>query len=297
MSGKPTVSVIIPTYNRCALLMRALESALGQTFQDIEVIVADDGSTDGTGEMLRALQDPRVRYVHLSHGGACAARNAGMALAEGRYIAFLDSDDVWRKDKLKRQLSQLQASGADVVCCAFLRHEAASPRQERYPGEQEKEARIDAQRLLGGNIVSTQTLLGRAECMRQVGFDERFPRMQDWDFAIRVAQTCHLRYFPEELVDTYIQPDSISSKPALGLQAMRLLCQKYHRELEASMPNTLVMLNALRSYAQACGESCARDYRKALSPRRSFMDNCRLVKGGVASLLRDRHHVRKASSR
>ena len=96
----PCVSVIIPTYNRRALLGRAVDSALKQTERDIEVIIADDGSTDGTEALFAGETDPRVRYCRLPHAGACAARNAGIDLARGKYIAFLDSDDVWRPDKL-----------------------------------------------------------------------------------------------------------------------------------------------------------------------------------------------------
>ena len=291
MNSRPAVSVVIPTYNRCRLLMRAVRSALAQTIGDVEVIVVDDGSTDGTVEMLHQQQDPCLRYAERAHQGACAARNAGMLLAKGRYIAFLDSDDVWHENKLERQVAQLERSGADVVFCAFLRHDEAAGHTERCPAEDEKEQRIEAARLLSGNIVSTQTLLGRADCMKQVRFDERLPRMQDWDFAIRLAQGYHLRYFPEVLVDTYLQPDSISAKPELGLEAMRLLCSKYRHELETSMPGTLTMLGAIRRFAEQCGEDCVRDYWQALSPRRDWRDNCRLLKGSASAML---HGLRRS---
>ena len=169
-----------------------MDSALKQTERDIEVIIADDGSTDGTEALFAGKTDPRVRYCRLPHAGACAARNAGIDLARGKYIAFLDSDDVWRPDKLAVQKRQLETSGADVVFCAFLRHSLRDDTAERCPAEDVPEGRIDYRRLLSGNLVSTQTIFGKAACMKQIRFDERFPRMQDWEYAIRLARDCRL---------------------------------------------------------------------------------------------------------
>ena len=275
---KPIVSVIIPTYNRRSLLMRAVESALSQTLDKIEVIIADDGSTDGTQELFLAGADPRVRYILLPHQGACAARNAGIDLAQGQYIAFLDSDDTWDKEKLEIQRHQLESSGADIVFCAFTRHTLGDETAVRCPDEAEPEDQIHYQRLLGGNMVSTQTLFGKASCFRQIRFDENFPRMQDWEYAIRLAKNFHLRYFPLALADTYLQADSISSKPELGLAAMRLLYAKYRRDFEASLPNTLFILSTIGTFAKACGQGYIRDYWKALSYHRNFRDNCSLFK-------------------
>ena len=116
------ISVILPTYNRRALTLRAIESVLKQTHADLECIVVDDASADDTAQHVRRIADPRVRYVRLEkNGGACAARNAGMALAKGAYIAFQDSDDVWRPDKLEKQLRLIESTGADVVVCAMRR--------------------------------------------------------------------------------------------------------------------------------------------------------------------------------
>ena len=101
------ISVIIPTYNRAKLLPRAVESVLNQTYQDIELIIVDDGSTDDTMEWVRGIKDDRVRYAQLNHQGACAARNHGISIARGEYIAFQDSDDIWFMDKLEKQLAFL----------------------------------------------------------------------------------------------------------------------------------------------------------------------------------------------
>ncbi|MGN1367922.1 MAG: glycosyltransferase family 2 protein [Aristaeellaceae bacterium] len=256
----PCISVIIPTYNRRELLLRAVNSALGQTEQDLEVIIADDGSTDGTGEMVRGMRDPRIRYLALPHGGACAARNAGLEAARGKYVAFLDSDDVWRAEKLRVQREQLEASGADVVFCAFVRHSLESRAEERCPAADVPEGRIESRRLLQGNLVSTQTLFGKAACMKATRFDERFPRMQDWEYALQLAQRYRLHYFSDVLVDVYLQKDSISSHPELALEAVRLLYAKYREEYRASAEDTVAMMKAFHHYALQCRRCCAREY-------------------------------------
>ncbi len=281
----PMVSVIIPTFNRRELLMRAVDSALSQTLGEIEVIIVDDGSTDGTEELFASCRDPRVRYHLLEHRGACAARNAGLDLARGRYIAFLDSDDRWAPNKLEMQKQQLEASGADAVFCAFMRHDGADA--VRFPAADTPEGQISYQQLLGGNLVSTQTIFGTAECLKQVRFDERFPRMQDWEYAIRLAQRCRLFYFSDVLAELFVQPDSISRKPELGLKAIRLLLRKYRREFAESMPNTLLMLSTMEEFAGQCGRRCAKDYLKAMSLHRSIQDNRRLLRRSASLMLEE----------
>src|SRR5690349_14194018 len=111
MSSTPLVSIIVPTFNRAYCLGRTVRSALAQTHAGIEVIVVDDGSTDGTRELVRELMaaDGRVRYAFQSNRGVSAARNRGLKLAAGAFVAFLDSDDVWKPWKLELQLACMRA--------------------------------------------------------------------------------------------------------------------------------------------------------------------------------------------
>lgn len=286
VNGKqPTVSVIIPTYNRKNVLQRAVDSVLAQTLTDIEIIIVDDGSTDDTAELYARIEDDRVQYHLLPHHGACAARNTGIDLASGRYIAFLDSDDVWLPNKLAKQQRQLESSEADAVFCAFRRYDGTSV--TLYPEADVPEGLVSYQRLLGGNLVSTQTIFCRADCAKQVRFDENFPRMQDWEYAIRLAATSRLFYFSDVLAELYVQPDSISRKPELGLTAMRLLLRKYRRDFSNSLPNTLLMLHTMETFANQCGGGCAMDYLKALSVRRHWRDNAFLLCRSTWLLLRN----------
>lgn len=110
----PKVSVIIPTYNRAHFIAQAVESVLMQTYQDFELIIIDDGSTDNTKEVLESYRD-RLHYFYQENQGRSVARNRGIELAKGEYIAFLDSDDLWLPNKLSRQVPILETSDLDIV--------------------------------------------------------------------------------------------------------------------------------------------------------------------------------------
>lgn len=108
---EPTVSIIIPTYNRSKTIKRSINSVLYQTYDDFEIIVIDDGSSDGTDKVIKEFNDSRIKYVrHELNRGASAARNTGIKLSRGKYIAFQDSDDVWVPDKLEKQMNVFKSS-------------------------------------------------------------------------------------------------------------------------------------------------------------------------------------------
>src|SRR5919197_6284187 len=102
-----TVSVVIPTHDRGRVVVEAIESALAQRHRHLEVIVVDDGSTDDTAERVARLRDRRVRLLRRPHAGVSAARNAGIAVATGDLVAFLDSDDLWKPDKVEAEIAVL----------------------------------------------------------------------------------------------------------------------------------------------------------------------------------------------
>jgi glycosyltransferase involved in cell wall biosynthesis len=111
--ANPLISVVIPTFNREHCVRQSLDSVLAQTFKDFEVIVVDDGSTDGTVEVLKSYGD-KIRLIGQSNAGAGAARNTGIRAAQGKYVAFLDSDDQWRPEKLEVQMGFIKKYGAKV---------------------------------------------------------------------------------------------------------------------------------------------------------------------------------------
>src|SRR5260370_40369290 len=116
MSSTPLVSVIIPTYNRAALVCQTIDNVFQQTYRNFEIILVDDGSTDETQARLRQYGD-RIRVITQTNAGAAVARNRGIAAAHGEIIAFQDSDDLWQPTKLERQVPLLQETNTSVPCC------------------------------------------------------------------------------------------------------------------------------------------------------------------------------------
>ena len=197
----PLVSVVIPAYNAERTIGATLATVLGQTFQDIEVVVVDDGSTDATAGAATSLGDDRVRVVRQPNAGHAAARNTGIADARGRYIAMIDADDLWLPDKLERQLAILRAhEEVRAVQCAAVRVDDAL--RPLFIGRC-PEGRNDLLDVLclRGMPGLMSTLIAERTLLDEVGrFDPSYVILQDWDLAIRLARRGALYSSPEPLV-------------------------------------------------------------------------------------------------
>lgn len=124
-----TVSVIVTIYNVASYLQRCVDSILGQTFEDFELLLIDDGSTDDSGAICDtyAAANPRVQVIHKANGGAAQARNVGLRAAAGQYVMFIDGDDFIESDMLESQYAVAKQFGADIVCCGFFRDPEGKP--------------------------------------------------------------------------------------------------------------------------------------------------------------------------
>lgn len=264
----PTISVVLPTYNRAQVLPRAMRSVLDQSYGDLELIIVDDASSDGTEQIVRSFDDPRIRYFrHEQNRGAPAARNLGAREARGRLIAFQDSDDDWLIGKLEKQMATLAVSGgADVVFCAFIR--SGDGRRQRVPGPglQVRDGNLLPQ-LLHENFVSTQTLLITRELLDEVGgFDETLGRFQDWDLAIRLAAVARFRLVDEPLVIVHDTPGSISTDDVAGAAALHTMVNT-HRSLYERYPVAMASALAGMGHLQCLSGDLAggrRHFRQAL---------------------------------
>ena len=231
----PTVSVIIPTYNRAHLVGWAIQSVLDQTYQDFEIIVVDDGSNDNTKGVVKSFKDSRVCYVrHEQNEGGAAARNTGIKVAQGKYIAFQDSDDEWLPEKLEKQMKVFVNAPAKVgvVYTGFWRIEGY--RKTYIPSAKinQKDGDIHNE-LLKGNFVNTPTAVVRKECFKKIGmFDERLPRRQDWDLFIRISKTYYFICIDEPLVNANFTADSISTNQHALLKALTLILEKHYEEFK-----------------------------------------------------------------
>lgn len=219
------VSVIIPTYNRAKTIEASIRSVLSQTFQNLELIIVDDCSMDNTHEVVNSISDARLRYVRLvKNSGACAARNAGIDMAQGELIAFHDSDDLWHKDKLAKQIAVLQSCSADVCFCKMRRFSANGKALDIMPSHISKGLVPDKADLFG---VGTQTLLGRKAVFETEKFDLAMPRFQDYELLIRIQRKFKIHCVDEALVDYTLSEDSISRNCGALLEAAKLLLKKY----------------------------------------------------------------------
>lgn len=221
------ISVIIPAYNRARIIEKSITSILTQSYSNIELLIIDDCSTDNTKEVVERIQDSRIRYICLDHNsGACVARNRGITEAKGDYIAFNDSDDQWRPEKLQKQIDFLLQNKADIILCAMECKDDDSNFLHIFPNNV-MEGKIFYDSLLKYNCASTQTLFGKASCFKEITFDSTMPRLQDWDEVLRLSQNYTVFFQNEILVDTFIQKDSISTHPEKGVVAMNKLFQKH----------------------------------------------------------------------
>ena len=190
------VSVIIPTYNRAKKIKDAVESVINQTWKDLEVIVIDDGSTDNTKEVLTTIIDSRIRYEYQQNSGACVARNRGITLSRGEYIAFHDSDDVWLPTKLQEQMEKIEKTNADILFCKYFLHYASE--KERKMPEKIREGFLTPITNLFG--IGTPTLIAKRSVFEEYKFDVSFPRFQELEMLYRATKKYSLYCMDKALV-------------------------------------------------------------------------------------------------
>jgi L-malate glycosyltransferase len=258
----PTVSVVIPTFNRAAWLSETVASVLAQTISPLEIIIVDDGSTDGTGELCRSFPDP-VRYLYQENAGVAAARNRGAAEAKGEWLAFLDSDDLWTPDKLEVQLTAVARTGVEwsITGCELMDlggHTLTGPQgfERAFPLFGELDITADAffrehfqsttisaadrlhrvyhgegfVPLFYGNFASPATALIHADLFsRSGGFDKAFLYAEETEYFHRLAATAPMAVVTTPLLRWRVgQTVSLVSPPnveALIRNAMRSLDQ------------------------------------------------------------------------
>lgn len=256
----PKVSAIITTYNRPDLVKRAIESVLNQTYDNIECIVIDDCSSKGkTRNIIKSYEDNRLRYIrHDSNRGLSAARNTGIDVATGRYVAFLDDDDRWAKEKLSKQVKifeNLTEEYAIVYCWMNYRRQSNEEIVRRY--DPSHQGYIFSESLDGQPIGSRSTLLVRKNIAKQVEFDTKLSRGIDGDFIRRVCQKYKVEFVPEVLVEYYIEhgSDRITSEDEQGIRnaihGKQTKLRKFSEELnQYPKRKAMIYSNLARRYGQ-----------------------------------------------
>jgi glycosyltransferase involved in cell wall biosynthesis len=227
MSYKPLVSVVIPTYNRTQQTIAAMESVLAQTYPNFEIIVVDDGSTDGSDQTIqqfirqRTNSGPQIRFFRQTNHGASVARNTGISEAQGEYIAFLDSDDSWEIDKLEYQVRALQQfKDESAVCFTDARlvnnsgmdissFQAHGRNYNQVMGIDRDAAKSLAESFSGFWISS---LLVRSDIVRQIGgFSPDVSFVEDRDLHFRLSLVTGIAYVNKQLIRTDRTPSPVGS--------------------------------------------------------------------------------------
>lgn len=245
----PKVSVLVPTYNRASYIQEAVQSALQQTCQDIEVIVVDDGSTDDTAGVIRAIKDPRLRYTFQENRGVASALNTAARLAQGEYVAMLGSDDRWHPELLATLTRRLdEAPELGVVYARAQGMDAYGQPLPQLLGAPEKFPGQPLQSLLYGDCVCAIAAVIRRTCLEQVGgFDESLHANEDWDLWIRLAEHTRFAYVPLVLAHFRIHAGSLTSGHAqryerVLLDRLRLIERYYARP---NIPRAAIAIKSL----------------------------------------------------
>lgn len=230
VSSAPLVSVIIPSYNCAQFLPQAVESVLNQTFLDYEIIVVDDGSTDGTSSIAQAFND-NVHYVRQENRGNAAARNTGIAHARGQWLCFLDADGLWEPRKLELQLLDIFKHPDMKISFTRAHKFFESGDFEPMPADPTEAELWDKLVFYQPFGSSHSGLLVHASCFQEVGgFDEELRLSVDWDVFIRLAERFRIRVFPQFLVYHRQHSFNITGNAELRLN-MYLACLRKHRRL------------------------------------------------------------------
>jgi len=216
----PLVSVVMPAFNAASTVSAAIDSVRFQGIDELELIVVDDGSTDATPAVLDALSMPRLQVLRQTNAGASAARNRGIAAARGRYLAFLDADDVWLAGKLQAQIEALAGQpGAQVAYgwVNFVDDDGRFVHRDRRPAlDGDIYAALLQQNFIasGSNILVTRAALDHVG-----GFDESLRGVEDWELNTRLAARFEFVHVPRVVTHYRKTDDSLSSDVALMEQA------------------------------------------------------------------------------
>jgi glycosyltransferase involved in cell wall biosynthesis len=197
-----SVSVVIPSYNSIVFLPEVVESVLAQTFTNFELLIIDDGSSDGTSEWARTIPDPRVKLIRQENQGVSVARNTGIAYSQGNYIAFLDADDVWKPTKLEQQVKVLDTNQEIGLVHTFVTYTNEQGDRLFDAGRYHKPGNVWKEMLAREDLIFCgSTPMVRRQCFETCGvFDSALKGCEDWECWTRIAAQYSFMVLEEPLV-------------------------------------------------------------------------------------------------
>lgn len=250
-------SVIIPTYRRPEATARAVKSALAQSVQEIEVIVVDDGSGDGTPESVEAIGDARVVVLRQEKNqGVCAARNRGILAAHAPFIALLDSDDELLPASVERRIEYLEKNPASPLVYSRIYY-ALSPKLKLVAPEKPlRSGDSFFEALIVGQGLATSAMLARADALRSCLFDERFYGVDDWDVALKLAKLGPVSFVEEPLSIVHAEDESEGARITFDFnpESEHLFIDLYREDFDKFPKAEAVVLYKLAMRAVRAGK-------------------------------------------
>ena len=248
-------TVIIPTYNRAHTISKTILSVLNQTYTDFEIIVVDDGSTDNTEELICGIEDPRIIYCYQNNSGVSSARNTGVDIAKGEFIAYLDSDDQWDKNKLEVIHSVINEFNVDVLFTDFDRYSLISGRKKPSNSfffgkpegaRQNKEVILFSRReiqelIVCGYPVYPSTLVVKRIVQKDFRWNIDKLRSEDFNFIIQLIDHCNFAYV-DKILTTIFEHGSNKSSNVLGKSIVHLsslICYKENHDKNDEIYNLI----------------------------------------------------------
>jgi glycosyltransferase involved in cell wall biosynthesis len=270
----PHVSVIIPTYNRGKELLPTVESALTQTYRDLEVIIVDDASTDDTYEIANQVNDSRVRVIRLEKNrGVSHALNTGILASTGEYIALLDHDDIWLPSKIAKQLACFDGDDVGLVYCGIALVDATGKVQTVIPARYS--GYIHKQMLFKVLIFTCSSVLIQSKCLDEVGlFDESLLVHHDHDMYIRLSRRFRFVGHPETLV-LYPQDDVPSRLLRTGENLINMSWKLLNKYSHYDIPDPLLKRQAV-AYRYYLLGNLTSNYTGVQEGRQHYMHSLRL---------------------
>ncbi|WP_254565644.1 glycosyltransferase family A protein [Oscillatoria sp. HE19RPO] len=253
----PKVSIIIPAYNAEATILETIDSVLKQTFTDFEILVINDGSQDKTPALVEAISDPRLQIITYPNGGVGVARNRGIALAKGEFIAFLDADDLWTTDKLEKQYDALQESpeaGVAYSWTCFMDVDGTATPPTFHPSPRYEWTGNVYERLLVQDFIhSGSNTLIRREAIASAGeFDSTCASCEDWDYWLRVAANWSFVVVPRYQILYRRMPGSMSSKVEVMKREALIAMEKAYQAAPPELQPLKIL--TLTNFHKYCAE-------------------------------------------
>ena len=291
VTGNSLVSIIIPTYNGRQWVAGAIDCALAQTYPHCEVTVVDDGSTDGTDDYLGREYDQRIRYIQQTNSGPASARNRGIAVSNGEFIQFLDSDDFLAPNKIERQMAVFTANPeCHVVYCDFaFMSDGTDVGIEESPAAYKEKCGTENvfEALLDGNFIVIHSPLTRSDVIRSCGaFDTTLSSDEDYDLWLKIAAKGYrFCFIPEVLAFYRRRGNSVSTnlfKQSTGTLQTLIKARNYREKL-SRQEATKLRLNLSREYGWTSRYYLRQgDYSMARSAILKSISNNPLIGMGVA---------------